>query len=199
LKLAPQLTEVAIEIRLAAKLFRRIDAALCELLVDNEAVARIVDCRREHLFPLKLAETPLRLPQTLDRTRHADRAVAVQAHAGHDLARLVEIHVAGGGERRALAIVEEIRLTARIDRHEPAAADVARLGIRDGQRERDCDRGVDRIAALFEDLFRGVRAVLVGDGDRRTGQHHGLRFLCIRRRAGQEADSRRPPVRRRPI
>ena len=38
------------------------------------------------------------------------------------------------------------------DQHEPAAADIAAARIDDGQRVADRDRGIDRIAAGFQDL-----------------------------------------------
>ncbi|ABA53282.1 hypothetical protein BURPS1710b_A0298 [Burkholderia pseudomallei 1710b] len=187
-----QAAEVLIEVRLAAELLRRVDATLRELLVDNEAVARVTDRGRDHLLPLQLAEALLRLPHPGHRAGHADRAIAVQAHALDDVAVLVEIHVLRRGERRALAIVEKVRLAAHVDGHEAAAADVARLRIGDGEREGDRDRGVDRVAALPEDLLGRVGAVLVGDRDGRAVQHDALlRALRMGGRARQKTGERR--------
>ena len=46
--------------------FRRIVAPLHQLLVDNEAIARVVDRGRQHLLPFELAEAALRLPHAFD-------------------------------------------------------------------------------------------------------------------------------------
>jgi hypothetical protein len=128
---------------------------------------------------------------------HAHRAIADRAHAFDDVALVIEIHVGRRGLRRALAIVEEVRLAVHVQRHETAAADVARFGIGDRQREGDGDRCVDGIAAFLEDLFGGVGAVFVGDGNRGCGEdglrRRGRRFCnsrCRFEKAGRHADER---------
>ena len=50
-----------------------------------------------------------------------------------------------------------------MDRHETAAADIARLGIGHGERERDRRGRVDSVAALLEDLLGRVGAELIRD------------------------------------
>src|SRR5262249_5126702 len=51
-----------------------------------------------------------------------------------------------------LAIVDDARLArGRIDEHEPAAADVARGRMRDGEGERGGNSRIDRVAALLQD------------------------------------------------
>ena len=66
----------------------------------------------------------------------------------------VEIHVATGGCRRRLSIVDRDRLTALGDvhEHEAAAAEIAGAGQGDRESEPDGDRRVHRVAALAQDL-----------------------------------------------
>ena len=82
----------------------------------------------------------------------AERGLARLARIG--LAALVEEHVARGRGRRGFAVVDRDGLAARrdVDQHEPAAADVAGLRMGHGKSEADRDRGVDRVAALLQDV-----------------------------------------------
>ena len=81
-------------------------------------------------------------------------------------------------------------MPSTIERHEAAAADIARIRIRHGEREGDGDGGVDRIAACGEDLLRGVGAVAVRHGNRRCVEH-GLRRRRFRERGGRRDEQRR--------
>ena len=67
------------------------------------------------------------------------------------LARRVEVHVAEGRRARHLAIVDRDRLAARrvVHHHEAAAAEVAGLRQRDGEREGDGHGRIDRVAAVL--------------------------------------------------
>ena len=65
------------------------------------------------------------------------------------VAALLHVHVARARGRRHLAIVERHgAAVGQPDDHEPAAADVARLGVGDREREADGDGGVDGVATL---------------------------------------------------
>ena len=66
--------------------------------------------------------------------------------------------VARGGGRGGLAVLDDdaARPCGGCDEHEPAAADVAGRGIRDGQRERRGHRGIDGVAALLQDRQAGL-------------------------------------------
>src|SRR5205085_9281184 len=65
----------------------------------------------------------------------------------------IEEHVARGGERRDLAIVErEGAAIAQSNEHVTAAADIPRLWIRDRESESGRDRGVDCIAPCTKNL-----------------------------------------------
>jgi hypothetical protein len=91
---------------------------------------------------------PLRGSGDGDRER-ADERARVDAHAG-----LREVAIGARGA------------DVRDPEREAAAAEVPRLRVDDGQRERGRDRGVRRVAALVEDLeadLRGER-VLRDDG-----------------------------------
>ena len=81
------------------------------------------------------------------RARHAGREVAGDAQLGR-LADGVEVHVARGAARRGLPVVERAhRAVGRADHHEPAAADVAGLGVHHRERESHRHRRVHRVAA----------------------------------------------------
>ena len=91
----------------------------------------------------------------------------------------VQIHVARGFLRRALAEIDESgAAVGEADQHESAAAQVAGVGMGHGQRESDGDRRV-----------HGVAAVFAGPGRRRRSpgllrDHHGVaganRFARVR-------------------
>ncbi len=110
------------------------------------------------------------------RPRNADGAPAVTAEVGYRLAGGVEIHP--GGRRRGggfAEIDEGVAPVGEVNRHEPAAADVAAARLDDGERIADRYRGVDRVAAGREDA----------DADRRSdalrGDHHAVLGLDRRR------------------
>ena len=81
-----------------------------------------------------------------------------------------EKHIARGRGRRGLAIVDGDVLIAlgRMDHHEAAAADIAGARIGDGQRKAGGDRGIDRIAALPQDVGADLR------GDLFLRHHHAV-------------------------
>jgi len=98
----------------------------------------------------------------------------------------IEIHVARGGERRPLTEVDEgIFLSAQVDGHEPAAAQVAAAGMHDRQRIPHGDGRVNRVPALLEDLHPDVRGQVL------RGNHHPVGgFNRWKRRGAPLADPR---------
>ena len=106
-----------------------------------------------------------------DRAGHSDGFVTEGACVGDDVALRVKVHVARGGARCLLAIVdEEIAFGAlrKMHEHESAAADISRDRVHDGEREAGGDRRIDRIAALLQDGDAGVRGVVMHT------DHHGV-------------------------
>lgn len=91
--------------------------------------------------------------------RHRHRQPAVDAALGHRLAPGVEVHVAGRGPRRHLAVVEGLhRRRRRVPMHgEAAAADARREGLDDADHERRRDGRVGGVATLLQDLERRRR------------------------------------------
>ena len=68
--------------------------------------------------------------------------------------------------RRHLAVVDGGAAAVRQpDHHEPAAADVAGGGMGDAERERDGNRGIDRVAAALQDRDADVAGVGLRAGD----------------------------------
>ena len=112
---------------------------------------------------------PQRPVESHDRAGHPGGEIAGEARVAPDLAGTVEIHVARCGARRLLAEIDDRTAAVReADQHEPAAADIAAARIDDGQRVADRDRGVDRVAAGFQDF----RADLAGEMVR--ADHHAV-------------------------
>ena len=71
--------------------------------------------------------------------------------------------------------------------HEAAAADIAGLRMRHRQREADRDRGIDRVAALPQDLHADARRVLLLRRHHAVAGDHGMEARRIgddRRRRG---------------
>ena len=138
---------------------------------------------RRDLLKLHRAEAPERRVDTRDLARHSDAEDAVARQVLVGLA-VAHVHVGARRERRSFAIVERVKGVGlrHIDEHEAAAADSARGGIRNADRQRGGDRGVDRVAALLENLDAGVRRVVAFrhdhpmDADRRGVGRRGVRI-----------------------
>ena len=119
-----------------------------------------------------------------------------------------EENIARCRSRRGLAIIDRDVLVAvgEMDHHEAAAADIAGAGIGDGQRKTGRDRGIDRVAALPQNvgadprgdlLLRHDQAVL---GDDRMNAAGGRRHIGVARegaRGSAKKSARAAPVMRR--
>ena len=101
---------------------------------------------------------------------------AYRGHSGDDVALRVQVHVRGGGSGSFLAVVEELRLAvgkllrSGPDQHEAAAADIAGIGVNNGERKPHSDGRVDGVATLLQDLDAGVGSVGLDADD------HGMRL-----------------------
>ena len=189
--------KIGVEIGLAGKILRRRVASLLQPRIDLKAVGRITDRGREHLLPLQLAEALLRLPHAVHGAGHRHRAMTDDAHARHQVALVVAVHVAGRLLWRALAVVEKVRLAVHEQRHEAAPADIARIRPRHGQGEGNGHGGIHRVAAGGENLLRRVGAITIGHGNRRRIEHgFGRRRFCQRRDGRNEAGGAREEQRR---
>ena len=100
----------------------------------------------------------------------------------------IEIHVVRRRRRCGFAIIERQHFSRGAPVHdESAAPDVAGVGEHDFERERHGDRGVDRIAALFQNLHaRLCRQRMSGD-DHGVLRGRGPRAERPRRRNGARA------------
>ena len=137
---------------------------IVQVPADRHAVPREVDRGLQQVLPGQGAQAPVRELQAGDGPRHADGENAVVVRVVADVAVLVEVHRAGGRQRRFLTEVEGRRLAVRpVVDEKAAAADVA--GRRPGHRhgEGRSHRGVDRIAAFPQDVHADLR----GDAGRR--------------------------------
>ena len=98
----------------------------------------------------------------------ADGAVSAHALARQGAVR-AEVHVAAGRCGRALAEIEEGGASiGEADQHESPAADVARRGMRDRQREPDRDGRIDGVAAGSQHCEAGL------GGMNFARHHHGV-------------------------
>ena len=155
---------------------------LAPIVVDLEAVAGQSDGGHDDRVERQLAVGPVRLDQARRRSGHARREMSRHAQLG-GLAVGVEVHVARRAARRGLPVVERAHLAVGgADHHEPAAPDVARLGVHHREREAHRDRRIHRVAAGAEHVAPD-RA-----GERMTRHHHR------RRRLGDPRLARQLPV-----
>ena len=112
-----------------------------------------------HQFrPRLLAVLLVGVFQAAHRAGNARGAIADHGCPAVALPVGVEVHVARGGQRGALAEIDESgAAVGEADQHEAAAADVARAGMGDGERESHRDRRIDGVAAVLENLQPGLR------------------------------------------
>ena len=139
---------------------------------DDEAVARQLDRRLDDLRQREIAGAVFfqRQRQSGDRAGHADAERGIARFVRIGFAVRAEIHVARGSRRRGLAIVDRdvfISLGG-MNHHETAAADISGARIGHGQRKAGRDRGIDRIAALPQDVGAELR------GDLLLRHHHAV-------------------------
>ena len=129
-----------------------------------EAVARQRDrrLRRSASVNLPGAVFVQRQREARDRAGHADAERGVARLRRYRACRRRRENIARGRGRRGLAIVDGDVLVAlgRMDHHETAAADIAGARIGHGQRKTGGDRGIDRIAALSQDIGADPRGDL---------------------------------------
>ena len=121
--------------------------------------------RGMHQFrPRLLAVLLVGVLQAAHRARYARRAIT-RHRILRGLARRVQVHIARRGERSAFAEVDKRGAPVRqANQHEAAAADIARARVGHRQRQSHGRRGVDRVAAVLQNLqarlrWRGVRGI----------------------------------------
>ena len=79
------------------------------------------------------------------------------------------VHVGGGGCRSLAEVIDDVALAGgALNRHEADAAKSAHPGLDDADGERGRDGGVDRVAALIEDVISGPHGPGVLGGDHLT-------------------------------
>jgi len=141
-----------------------------EELVDDEALARQPDRRRNDVLEILAAVLLQRQQQARRRARHAGSRGADLRLVGVDAAVGFEVHVGVRCLRRLLAEVDRRRAAVgHADHEEAAAAEVAGLRVRHRQRERGRDRRVDGVAAVLQRLQAHRRRV------RLLTDHHATR------------------------
>ena len=133
---------------------------------NGEAVGGEPRGRFHHGGPVEPAETPMQLEETPRRAGHPDRQRGPPGRVGHGFALWVEEHVGGRGGRRHLAEVEAREFTVETDDGEATTAEIAGGRVNHGQCQGSSDRGIDRVAALFQRFEPSA-------GRRVLGRHHG--------------------------
>ncbi len=139
---------------------------------DHEAVARQFDGGLEDLRQRETAGAVFLqcLGQSGGRAGHANAKCGVARLVGIGFAVGAKKNILRDRSRRGLAIIDRDIFVARgrMDHHEAAAADVAGARIGDGERKAGGDRGIDRIAALLEDVGADLR------GEPFLRHHHAM-------------------------
>ncbi len=130
-----------------------------EPIGDRKAFLGQLDRRRQHLLARQGAIMLQRVEQARHRAGHARRGAAIAGAVPVHIATLVQEHVLGGGGRCGLAVVDsrELLRGGERDQHEAAPADIARLRVRHGKSEAGRDSGIDRIAALLQNVHAHLR------------------------------------------
>jgi hypothetical protein len=115
--------------------------------------------------------------QAGDGAGHGDGVMAAGARSMNDLALRIQIHIAGGRQRRGFAEIKKgLAAVGELQGHEAAAAEIARRRIDHRQRIADGDRGIDRVATLFENRDADLAGQMLGS------DHHAV--LRRHRRSG---------------
>ena len=153
----------------------------------RKAVTREANRRSDYFAQAKLAPLVLRPHHPRYRTGNRHGLISHCAHIRNDVALLVPIHVYRRSCRSLFTVIEEVKLSVRhADKHESAAANIARLRMNHRQRESGRDGGVDRISTLAHDVDPDVGRERVD-----TRYHRLLRMrrvhACHCRRADDQA------------
>ena len=134
------------------------------MLVENEALVSKHYRRHDDRLPRQFAELLVGQFHAADGAGDADDTVAVGG-----VALLEHRLVRGGG--RGFAVFDDCWLSlGRMDKHEPAAADIAGRRMRDGEGECGGHGGVDRVTAILQNRQPGIgRRGRHGDHDTVAG------------------------------
>ncbi len=117
----------------------------------------------------------VRMQKSRDRARHAGRERAHPAALSNGVALLIEEHVARRPGRRHFAEVDRGGPPiGEPDHHEPAAAEIAGLGMRHRQCEANGNRAVDRVSARAQHLDPDARRVRFRGSDQPMPRVNGL-------------------------
>ncbi len=149
-------------------------AVLILLVGDLEAVFGVADGRCQQLAPRQLAELAMGLPQAHHRAWHACSTDTHQAQVLDHFAFVIQVHVARGRLGRHFTVVKEVGLAVHEQRHEAPTANVAGFGVSHCQRECGGYRGIDRVAAFFQDIGGYLGAILIRRGDSPALQGNGV-------------------------
>ena len=137
--------------------------------------------------------------EACDRAGHADAERGIARLGVVRLAVGTEEHIASRRGRRRLAVIDRHILVAagEMDDHESAATDIAGARVGDGHREAGRHGGVNRIAALLQDIGADTRGdLLLGDDEAVLGRNRmnavgGLRHVGVAREdSGGQGESK---------
>ncbi len=112
------------------------------------------------------AELLARRFQTHDGAGHTNRQVSGQASVADDIAMRIKVHIGAGSLGRFLAKIEKgVSAVGKMNRHEPAAAEIAAARMRHRKRVADRNRRIDGIAALAQNLCAHLGGRVLGGHD----------------------------------
>ncbi len=176
-----RLVEISIALKNVLRLRKQRQFLLVQVhrcaIVKHKPIACQPDRRLHHLSQLQLAPMLLRIRQPRHCSWDGNCLISDGAHVIDHVAVFVEIHIGRRLRGRLLAVVEEVHLAIGPPKqHEPAAANVSRLRMRDCERKSHGDCGIYRIAARLHDLHSGVRGIRLHRCHHRLGSmrrpHH---------------------------
>ena len=129
-----------------------------EILADWKPFGRQFVRGLDEVGPGKLSMAFVRQCQPGDGSRHAGRFVPDERSIFDDVAAGVEVHVACGRQRRALAIIDRFFSAVGFsEKDETAAAKVSGFRPGDGESERDSDSGVHCISTALHHVCTNAR------------------------------------------
>ena len=162
-----QAAEIIDEVGLACGLCNFPGRHLRQLRRHHKAFAGQLHRRLQQLRPGQGAVALVCRLQAAHGSRHPCGQAPDQRALLHEIALPIEVHIAVGRQRGALAKVQEGGLALHIAEHEAAAADIARLRVGDRQHKGSRYCRVYGVAAGEHDLLRRRGAVAVRHRHRR--------------------------------
>ena len=156
------------KLRIFHHLVKRIHHVVCEGRGNRNALARQINGRLEHLLTGHGAVVLEDVEHTGNLSRNTDRLAALHHLVADNLTVIPHHpHIRGGCCRGALTEINKLGFAGlrEVEGHKPAATDAGRVRLNQAECKRCCNRRVDRVAALFDDLASDLGSLIFTGGD----------------------------------